>query len=56
MLLFYDAHYGPGGPYEAFKAKAKNNDSLREKFMARRSFGSHVFGRLDLFGVHRLLI
>jgi hypothetical protein len=23
MLLFYDAHYGPGGPYEAFKSEVE---------------------------------
>jgi hypothetical protein len=23
MLLFYDAHYGPGGPYEAFRSEAE---------------------------------
>jgi hypothetical protein len=23
MLLFYDAHYGPGGPYEAFRSEGE---------------------------------
>jgi hypothetical protein len=23
MLLFYDAHYGPGGPYEAFRSECE---------------------------------
>jgi hypothetical protein len=25
MLLFYDAHYGPGGPYQAFGSEGEDN-------------------------------